>query len=185
MYIASCIHNRINFTFSSKTCFSSFMPACSKQNNLQLLIFLDFFFFFCLIWLTPILITPVSTLHASFLNFILPFYLYFSRQFCRSIKVILNSKPFLWWACVSSQPQTICKVSKHISITQCVCVCACLDLWERRKWEECILFHPMFIYVVVTGWDDRCHLRDSGALHHFLLWVILQETSTDAICSCC
>lgn len=154
MYIASCIHNRINFTFSSKTCFSSFMPACSKQNNLQM-------------------------------NFILPFYLYFSRQFCRSIKVILNSKPFLWWACVSSQPQTICKVSKHISITQCVCVCACLDLWERRKWEECILFHPMFIYVVVTGWDDRCHLRDSGALHHFLLWVILQETSTDAICSCC
>lgn len=73
----------------------------------------------------------------SWITYSLP--VLFSRPFCKSIKVILNSQPFLQCAVVlPSYLPAICMASKDISpFPHFLCVLASMYQYKIRKWEEC------------------------------------------------
>lgn len=79
-----------------------------------------------------------GALHLSFMNFILPPCI-LSRPFCKSVKVILNSQPFLLCTVIlSSQLPAICMASKAVSpFHHSSCLLLSMYLYEKNKWEKC------------------------------------------------
>lgn len=126
----------------------------------------------------------------SWISYSLP--VFFSRPFCKSPKVILNSQPFLQCAVVLSSflpsflpfawPE---RIFLH-SIDLCVCwyphTCK-----KKENGKNVPLVYLMLVYVLEMAWDDRSHLSDDVALHHFfhsMKWIVQEETSTLIIDKC-